>query len=229
MRPSVAADGSPRLRAGNLAVRDGRTSRPVSSSAGTTGSSRHAGSGPSSATGSDRAGRMDSGHCPALSRPRELAELLERYLSNRRGRRPDQAAFLRPFTMRFVNPVTERFAGTFRASHRLPRRPTTGPRLRDPDERVPRWLRLVMALTYGSQSPWVRNSSHWRLRARVPRPTRPPHRPELIHDPSRRLMPIRSMVPWLLGATDFLAGSGRVPAPLVGGRRSVMRRDPPLP
>ena len=57
----------------------GPTSRPGSSCAGTTGSSRRDGSRP---LVRDRLGiepdEIDSGHCPALSRPRELAELLER-------------------------------------------------------------------------------------------------------------------------------------------------------
>ena len=116
-------------------------------------------------------------------------------------------AFLRTFTVRFVNPVTRRFAGRvpgFAIVHHVGR--TTGRPyatamnvFRDDDA----W---VMALTYGADVQWVRNvlaagGCELEVRGRRLRLADP----ELIHDPSRRLM--RIPVRWflgLLGVTDFL-------------------------
>ena len=93
-------------------------------------------------------------------------------------------AFLRPFTMRFVNPVTRRFAGHvpgFAIVHHVGRmsgRPYATPMnvFRDGDA----W---VMALTYGAQVQWVRNvlaagGCELESRGRRIRLTDP----ELIHD-----------------------------------------------
>jgi deazaflavin-dependent oxidoreductase (nitroreductase family) len=116
-------------------------------------------------------------------------------------------AFLRTFTIRFVNPVTRRFAGRvpgFAIVHHVGR--TTGRSYATPMNVFRDGEAWVMALTYGAEVQWVRNvlatgGCELEVRGRRLRLTDP----ELIHDPSRRLMPIP--VRWflgLLGVTDFL-------------------------
>ena len=116
-------------------------------------------------------------------------------------------SFLRPFTMRFVNPVTRRFAGRvpgFAIVHHVGR--TTGRAYATPMNVFHDGDAWVMALTYGAEVRWVRNvlaagGCELEVRGRRVRLTDP----ELIHDPSRRLMPIP--VRWflgLLGVSDFL-------------------------
>jgi deazaflavin-dependent oxidoreductase (nitroreductase family) len=116
-------------------------------------------------------------------------------------------AFLRTFTIRFVNPVTRRFAGRvpgFAIVHHVGR--ATGRPYATPMNVFRDGEAWVMALTYGAEVQWVRNvlatgGCELEVRGRRLRLTDP----ELIHDPSRRLMPIP--VRWflgLLGVTDFL-------------------------
>jgi len=116
-------------------------------------------------------------------------------------------AFLRTFTIRFVNPATRRFAGRvpgFAIVHHVGR--TTGRSYATPMNVFRDGEAWVMALTYGAEVQWVRNvlatgGCELEVRGRRLRLTDP----ELIHDPSRRLMPVP--VRWflgLLGVTDFL-------------------------
>lgn len=116
-------------------------------------------------------------------------------------------AFMRPFTRRFVNPVTRRFAGRvpgFAIVHHVGRK--TGRRYATPMNVFRDGDSWVMALTYGAEVQWVRNvlaagGCELEVRGRRVRLTDP----ELIHDPTRRLMPIP--VRWFLGllaVTDFL-------------------------
>jgi deazaflavin-dependent oxidoreductase (nitroreductase family) len=116
-------------------------------------------------------------------------------------------AFMRPFTRRFVNPVTRRFAGRvpgFAIVHHVGRK--TGHRYSTPMNVFRDGDAWVMALTYGAEVQWVRNvlaagGCELEVRGQRVRLTDP----ELIHDPTRRLMPIP--VRWFLGllaVTDFL-------------------------
>jgi deazaflavin-dependent oxidoreductase (nitroreductase family) len=116
-------------------------------------------------------------------------------------------AFMRPFTRRFINPVTRRFAGRvpgFAIVHHVGRK--TGRRYATPMNVFRDGDAWVMALTYGAEVEWVRNvlaagGCELEVRGQRVRLTDP----ELIHDPTRRLMPIP--VRWFLGllaVTDFL-------------------------
>jgi hypothetical protein len=116
-------------------------------------------------------------------------------------------AFMRPFTTRVVNPITRRFAG------RLPwfgivvvpgRR--TGIVRRVPMNVFRAGGDYVFALTYGADVDWVRNvlaASGCDLDTRG-RSIRL-REPVVVHDPSRRLMPlpVRFFL-GLLGVTEFL-------------------------
>jgi len=100
-------------------------------------------------------------------------------------------ARLRPFTNRLFNPLARRFAG------RLPGfgiltyvGRTSGRTYRTPLNVFRHGETFVIALTYGADTQWVRNilaagSCSLRTRGRDYRLVEP----ELIHDPSRRLMP----------------------------------------
>ena len=116
-------------------------------------------------------------------------------------------AFMRPFTTRVVNPLTRLVAGHLpwfgiivvrgRRSGVIRRVPMNVFRVED------RW---VMALTYGRDVDWVKNvlaagGCRLETRGRVVAL----RDPELIHDPSRRMMPfpVRQFL-WLIGVTDFL-------------------------
>lgn len=116
-------------------------------------------------------------------------------------------AFMRPFTLRVVNPVTRRFAGHvpgFAIVHYVGR--TSGRAYATPMNVFRDGDAWVMALTYGAEVQWVHNvlaagGCELEVRGRRIRLTDP----ELVHDPSRRLMPIP--VRWFLGllaVTDFL-------------------------
>ena len=116
-------------------------------------------------------------------------------------------AFMRPFTLRAVNPVTRRFAGHvpgFAIVHYVGR--TSGRAYATPMNVFRDGDAWVMALTYGAEVQWVHNvlaagGCELEVRGRRIRLTDP----ELVHDPSRRLMPIP--VRWFLGllaVTDFL-------------------------
>jgi deazaflavin-dependent oxidoreductase (nitroreductase family) len=116
-------------------------------------------------------------------------------------------AFMRPFTTRIVNPLTRRVAGHLpwfgiivvpgRQSGVIRRVPMNVFRVEE------HW---VMALTYGRDVDWVKNvlaagGCRLETRGRVVAL----RDPELVHDPSRRMMPflVRQSL-WLLGVTDFL-------------------------
>ena len=116
-------------------------------------------------------------------------------------------AFMRPFTLRVVNPVTRRFAGHvpgFAIVHYVGR--TSGRAYATPMNVFRDGDAWVMALTYGAEVQWVHNvlaagACELEVRGRRIRLTDP----ELVHDPSRRLVPIP--VRWFLGllaVTDFL-------------------------
>jgi deazaflavin-dependent oxidoreductase (nitroreductase family) len=104
---------------------------------------------------------------------------------------PTRMARLRPFTNRLFNPLARRFAG------RLPGfgiltyvGRTSGRTYRTPLNVFRHGETFVIALTYGADTQWVRNilaagSCSLRTRGRDYRLVEP----ELIHDPSRRLMP----------------------------------------
>ncbi|MGH2428174.1 MAG: nitroreductase family deazaflavin-dependent oxidoreductase [Candidatus Limnocylindria bacterium] len=124
------------------------------------------------------------------------------------GRPPrTRLASLRPFTTRFVNPVTRLVAGRlpwFAIVHQVGRR--TGQRHDTPMNVFRHDGAWVFALTYGSQVDWVRNvmaagectitTRGRRLRLIDP---------ELVVDPRRRLVPppVRAIL-GLLRVTEFL-------------------------
>jgi deazaflavin-dependent oxidoreductase (nitroreductase family) len=100
--------------------------------------------------------------------------------------------FMRPFTTRFVNPVTRRFArwlpgfGIIRYRGRR-----SGTVYRTPMNVFRHGDRYVFALTYGPDVQWVKNVlATGRAELEIRR-----HRirladPEVIHDPTRRLTPL---------------------------------------
>ena len=101
-------------------------------------------------------------------------------------------SFLRPFTMRFVNPVTRLFAGWLPGFGLLTytgRR--SGRQYRTPLNVFNRGASYVFALTYGSEANWVRNvlaagGCEIRVRGRDVRLVEP----ELVVDPAGRLVPL---------------------------------------
>ena len=116
-------------------------------------------------------------------------------------------AWLRPFTTRYVNPVTRRVAGRlpgFAIVHQRGRR--TGRRYDTPMNVFHRDGAYVFALTYGAGVDWVRNvvaagkcsiTTRGRLVDLVD--------PELVVDRQRRLVPepVRTFL-GLLRVTEFL-------------------------
>ena len=104
---------------------------------------------------------------------------------------PTRMSRLRPITTRFFNPLARRFAGRlpwFGILTYLGR--TSGRTYRTPINVFRRGETYVFALTYGSDTQWVRNvlalgSCMLRTRGHDVRLVEP----ELIRDPSRRLMP----------------------------------------
>ena len=100
---------------------------------------------------------------------------------------------IRPFTKRIVNPVTRTFAGRlpgFALLTHVGRR--SGRAYTTPINVFHRGGRYVFALTYGSEVDWVRNvraaGGCEIVHAGASRPA--DRSPELIHDPSLRLMPL---------------------------------------
>src|SRR5689334_21883002 len=103
---------------------------------------------------------------------------------------PTQLQALRPFTTRFVNPVTRRFArwlpgfGIIRYRGRR-----SGTLYRTPMNVFRRGDTYVFALTYGPDAQWVRNVlANGRAELEIRR-----HRvrladPEIVYDPSRTLV-----------------------------------------
>jgi deazaflavin-dependent oxidoreductase (nitroreductase family) len=120
---------------------------------------------------------------------------------------PTRLGFLRPFTTRFINPITRRFAGhvpMFGIVHHRGR--TTGTRYATPMNVFRDGDAWVFALTYGSDVQWVRNvlaagGCELETRGRIVAL----ERPELVIDPGRRLMPqpVRTFL-GLLKVTEFL-------------------------
>jgi F420H(2)-dependent quinone reductase len=116
-------------------------------------------------------------------------------------------AWMRPFTTRIVNPITRRVAG------HLPffgivvvRGRTSGVVRRVPMNVFRHGQDYVFALTYGSDVHWVRNvlaASGCTLETRGR--SVPLRDPVVVHDPTRRLMPlpVRFFLS-LLGVTEFL-------------------------
>jgi deazaflavin-dependent oxidoreductase (nitroreductase family) len=116
-------------------------------------------------------------------------------------------AFMRPFTTRIVNPLTRLVAGHLpwfgiivvpgRRSGVIRRVPMNVFRVDG---------RYVMALTYGRDVDWVRNvlaadGCRLETRGRLIELGDP----EVIHDPSRRMMPVPvRLFLGLLGVSDFL-------------------------
>jgi deazaflavin-dependent oxidoreductase (nitroreductase family) len=130
--------------------------------------------------------------------------------------------FLRPFTLRFVNPVTRLVAG------RLPgfglllyRGRKSGTAYRTPMNVFRRGDEYVFALTYGPDVQWVKNilaagecelvTGGRTIRLIEPR---------LIHDPARSLMPpvVREFL-GLLNVSEFL-GMRIAPAPVQASRQA---------
>jgi deazaflavin-dependent oxidoreductase (nitroreductase family) len=115
--------------------------------------------------------------------------------------------FLRPFTTRFVNPITRLVAGWlpgFGILHYRGR--TSGKAYRTPMNVFRRGDHYVFALTYGSEVQWVKNVlAAGTLDLRTV--GRDVHliEPELYTDPKRRDMPfpVRQFL-GMLGVTEFL-------------------------
>lgn len=114
---------------------------------------------------------------------------------------------MRPFTMRLVNPITRRVAGhlPWFGNVVVPGR-RSGKIRRVPINVFRRGDDYVMALTYGRDVDWVKNvlaAGGCRLETRGRLVEL--RDPELIHDPSRRLVPcLVSAFLALLGVNDFL-------------------------
>jgi deazaflavin-dependent oxidoreductase (nitroreductase family) len=105
--------------------------------------------------------------------------------------RPTRMQFLRPFTVRFVNPLTRLVAGwlpgfgilVYRGRH-------SGREYRTPMNVFRRGDEVVLALTYGSDVQWVKNivaAGGCRVLTRGRELDLVA--PELLVDPERRLMP----------------------------------------
>jgi deazaflavin-dependent oxidoreductase (nitroreductase family) len=99
---------------------------------------------------------------------------------------------IRPFTMRVVNPITRRFAGRLPGFGLLTHvGRTSGRAYTTPINVFRRGTHHLFALTYGSDVQWVKNvlaagGCTLRTRGRTLRLVDP----ELITDPSLRLMPL---------------------------------------
>lgn len=116
-------------------------------------------------------------------------------------------AWMRPFTTRFVNPITRRIAGRlpmFAIIHQVGRR--TGRQYDTPMNVFRHDGAWIFALTYGSDVNWVRNvmaagECTITSRGRLVHLTDP----ELIVDPGRHLVPqpVRAFL-GLLGVSEFL-------------------------
>jgi deazaflavin-dependent oxidoreductase (nitroreductase family) len=115
--------------------------------------------------------------------------------------------FMRPFTIRFVNPLTRLVAGWlpgFGILHYRGR--MTGKAYRTPMNVFRKGDHYVFALTYGSEVQWVKNVlAAGTLDLRTVGRTVHLVEPELFVDPKRREMPIpvRQFL-GLLGVSEFL-------------------------
>jgi deazaflavin-dependent oxidoreductase (nitroreductase family) len=120
---------------------------------------------------------------------------------------PTRLQGLRPFTLRFVNPVTRLVAGWlpgFGILHYRGRK--SGRDYRTPMNVFRHGDEYVMALTYGAGVQWVKNivaAGECRLVTRGKPLTL--IEPRLVHDPTRSLMPpvVRQFL-GLMHVTDFL-------------------------
>ena len=105
---------------------------------------------------------------------------------------PTRLQSLRPFTTRFVNPVTRRFArwlpgfGIIRYRGRR-----SGTLYRTPMNVFRRDDTYVFALTYGPDVQWVKNVlATGRAELEIRRHRVRLAEPEIVHDPTRGLMPL---------------------------------------
>lgn len=114
---------------------------------------------------------------------------------------------IRPFTIRFVNPITRLVAGWlpgFGILHYRGR--TTGKAYRTPMNVFRRGDHMVFALTYGPDVQWVKNVlAAGELEVRTMGRTLHLVEPELFHDPDQREMPF-VIRPFLhaMRVTEFL-------------------------
>jgi deazaflavin-dependent oxidoreductase (nitroreductase family) len=114
---------------------------------------------------------------------------------------------IRPFTIRFVNPITRLVAGWlpgFGILHYRGR--TTGKAYRTPMNVFRRGDHIVFALTYGPDVQWVKNVlAAGELEVRTMGRTLHLVEPELFHDPDQREMPF-VIRPFLhaMRVTEFL-------------------------
>jgi deazaflavin-dependent oxidoreductase (nitroreductase family) len=116
--------------------------------------------------------------------------------------------FMRPFTTRFINPVTRRFAGHVPGfAILLYRGRRSGQVYRTPMNVFRHGEEYVFALTYGSEVQWVRNvlaagGCELEMRGRTIRLTDP----RLFVDPKQRLMPLPvRLFLRLMRVTEFLS------------------------
>jgi deazaflavin-dependent oxidoreductase (nitroreductase family) len=138
--------------------------------------------------------------------------------------------FIRPFTVRVINPLTRRFAG------RLPgfgiisyRGRTSGKTYHTPMNVIRDGDDYVFALTYGSDVQWAKNVlANGRAELRTRDITVPLTDPVLFVDPARRLMPrpVRLFLGFQ-GVTEFLRmrplASGTPPGDLTTDARLEAR------
>ena len=114
---------------------------------------------------------------------------------------------MRPFTTRFVNPLTRLVAGWLPGFGILEYRGrTSGKRYRTPMNVFRRGDEMVFALTYGPDVQWVKNVlAAGELDVRTGGKTVHLVEPELFTDPGRRAMPalIRPFL-GLMRVTEFL-------------------------
>jgi len=114
---------------------------------------------------------------------------------------------MRPFTTRFVNPLTRLVAGWLPGFGILEYRGrTSGKRYRTPMNVFRRGDHMVFALTYGPDVQWVKNVlAAGELDVRTGGKTVHLVEPELFTDPGRRAMPalIRPFL-GLMRVTEFL-------------------------
>jgi deazaflavin-dependent oxidoreductase (nitroreductase family) len=134
--------------------------------------------------------------------------------------RSTRLAWISPFTKRVVNPLTRRFAGRlpwFGLITHVGRR--SGTTYHTPLNVFRHDDRYVFALTYGPDVDWLRNVlAAGRCTIRTGGRTRQLVDPQLLHDPSRRLVPqpVRAFL-GILGVTEFLTLRVATPGE-VGGR-----------
>jgi deazaflavin-dependent oxidoreductase (nitroreductase family) len=107
--------------------------------------------------------------------------------------------FLRPFTTRFVNPLTRPFARWLPGFAIIRYRGRRSGRLyRTPMNVFRRGDTYVFALTYGPEVQWVKNVlAAEGAELEICRRRVSLERPEVVYDPARRLMPLP--VRWFLG------------------------------